>query len=446
MFFLPMRRTVQEHLGFPIAPGGWPVIGHMPLFFKDMLGFMRQAEQSLGKFYWTDAGFGMRTLVCSEPEVINALRNKTTTSEHLAELSERFLGQSLLVHDGVHHLRMRSSMNAPFTPKGLSATEIGPVMAETIETRVKRLAPGNPYRILAETRELALSVIFRMIGIPADEFSQWRHHYEEFMMSVINIPINLPGFPAWRGERGRRWLDVKLNAIIENVRQNPDPSKLLTQLVQGKDEQGNGLTGQELLDNLRLLVLAGHETTASTMAWMTLHLGRDPELWDRLVQEAMAGEGVPRFPKDLKSFPLAEALFREALRLYPPAHSTGRRVVGEFSVAGRTIPVGVDLTIPIALLSRDPSHYHEPDVFRVDRWLEKKEAIQPLELIQFGGGPHFCLGYHVAWMEAVQYAVSLARHLGSQGLRPLHEGEAPRVRYVPLTHPDKKTEVRIVKR
>ncbi len=81
---------------------------------------------------------------------------------------------------------------------------------------------------------------------------------------------------------------------------------------------------------------------------------------------------------------------------------------------------------------------------RSARWLNKKEPIRAAELIQFGGGPHFCLGYHMAWMESVQFLVAMARHLGDAGLKPAHQGPYPAIRYIPLLHPDPKTRVTMV--
>lgn len=445
MFFLPFRQNPVLRAGIPVVTGGWPVLGHFLPMSRDFLHFIQAAETKYGKLFWVDGGFGRDSLICTDPEVFNAFRSKALNSESFQALGNDFLGQSLVVHDGPKHSRMRSAMNAPFTPKGLSGTELGPMMAEVIEQVVSRFEEGQTLRILHTTRELTLNVLFRMIGAPVEELPQWRHHYEEFMLMLIPPNINLPGFPHYRGLKAKKWLDQRLMALIQRTRENPEPGKLLTQLVQGKDENGEGQSEQELLDNLRLLVLAGHETTASTMAWMAVVLGRAPQLWEKLVAEATAAPEVPRAPKALRNFPYAEGVFREALRLHPPAIQDGRRVQGEFRLCGQLIPVGTNVTIPIMALSRNPAQYPEPEQFRPERWVEKQGAIEALELVQFGGGHHFCLGYHVAWMESVQFGVALARQLSAKGLRLLHEGPYPKFEYLPLLHMPTQTQVRIVK-
>ena len=195
------------------------------------------------------------------------------------------------------------------------------------------------------------------------------------------------------------------------------------------------------MDNIRLLVLAGHETSASTMAWMVIMMAQRPEVWDRVCAEAVAAGGIPRSPKELRSFPYAEAVFRETLRLHPPVASDSRRALVDFELAGRTVQAGDNVTISIMHLSRDPSTYERPDEFVPERWLGRAEAVSAIELVQFGGGPHFCLGYHLAWMEIVQFAVGIALAMRGRNLRPRIVGAPPKMRYVPLLHPSAGTRV-----
>ncbi len=421
--------------------GAWPVVGHVPVLYNDTLELVRRAERELGSFFWLDQGFGHRTLYCVEPEVFDIFRNRVTSSEFLAKISSDFLGEAMIVHDGPRHHHMRSAMNGPFTPKGLGANEVGAVLAETIRDRVARWPQRGEFKLLAQTRELALALIFRMMGIEDHELGEWRDHYEEFMLIALNLPINLPGLPRWRGLRAKAWLDAKLLGLVRAARGRQDGKGLLWELVHAKDEGGLHLSDQELLDNIRLLLLAGHETTATVMAWMVIELAGQPALWEQLGDEAAANE-LPTTPKDLKLFPLAEAIFRESLRLHTPVAMDARMVTGEIEMAGRRIPQGTMLGVCLSHLSRHPALYANGDEFMPSRWLARKQPISPIEIAQFGGGPHFCLGYHVAWMEGVQFAVALAKTMRAARLRPILCGGAPTVRYLPLAHPNPRARVR----
>lgn len=437
----PLRSRSRLVKGFPMMQGSWPVVGHLPSLYVDTLALVRRAERELGSMFWFDQGFGHRSLCCLDPEAFDIFRNRVTSSKHLATVAGDFLGDSMIVHDGPRHQHARSAMNGAFTPKGLAALEVGAVLADTIRARVARWPGLGEFKILAQTRELALELIFRMMGIEDDDLSEWRKHYEEFMLIALNVPIELPGFPRWRGRRAKAWLDARLLELIRAARGRKDGRGLLWELVHAKDEGGLHLSDQELLDNIRLLLLAGHETTATVMAWMVIALAQDPALWEQLGDEAAANE-LPVTPKELKHFPLAEAIFRESLRLHPPVATDGRIVTGELDLMGRRIPEGIMVGLCFTHLSRHPALYTDGDAFKPARWLDRKQPISALETAQFGGGPHFCLGYHVAWMEGVQFAVALAKSMRATRLRPILGGAPPIMRYLPLAHPDPGTRVR----
>lgn len=437
----PLRTRPPARDGFPVMPGAWPVLGHLPTLAIDSLALMRRAERELGPLFWIEQGFGLRLLYCLGPESLEILRNRTTSSANLMSVLGEFLGDSMLGHDGARHQHLRHAMNGPFTPRGLGALELGPVFAATIRERVARWRGRGELRILAETRELALDLMFRMMGIRERDLTEWRKHYETFVLLAWNLPIDLPGSPHWRGRRAKTWLDARLLELIRTAREHDGEPGLLRELVHAQDEGGLKLSDRELVDNLRLLLLAGHETSATVMAWMVIELAARPELWARLCEEAAASE-LPLAPRELRNFPLAEAIFRESLRMHPPAAMDARLVTGELELLGRRIPEGAMVGVSLAHLSRHPAVFADADAFLPERWIDRKQPISQLEMSQFGGGPHFCLGYHVAWMEIVQFAVALAQTMKDARLRPMLCGRPPRTHYLPLAHPAPATRVR----
>jgi cytochrome P450 len=437
----PLRRRVTHRRGFPVFPGAFPVIGHLPAIATDYLELLRRAERELGPFFWVESGFGTDQLNCMDPEVFSLFKNKVTTSTYLQEMFPDLFGISLIAQDGAVHQHMRAAMTAPFLPRGLTASEIGPLLADMIERRVRLWRDQREVRILAETRELVLAVMFRLLGVAEADLTEWREQYEDLMLLAFNLPIDLPGLPQRRGRRARAWLNERLLGFIRAARAQPQATGLLPSLVAGRDEGGAGLSDDELVDNLRLLVLAGHETSASLMAWLTITMAEMPAVWDAVVAEAAAAAAVPRTPKELRNFPYAEAVFRETLRLHPPVAADSRRALVDVTLAGRTIRAGETINISILHLSRHPSLYQRPDEFVPERWIGRADGISPIEMVQFGGGPHFCLGYHLAWMEIVQFVVALALTMREQGLRPTIRGDRPKVRYLPLLHPSASTRI-----
>jgi cytochrome P450 len=429
----PLNREHRRPSGFPKLPGAFPVLGHVPAMAADLLGLLRHAERSLGPLFWLGVGTGPDELFCMDREIFEAFRSGPISTDHLRGVSSEFFGESLLVFDGPPHRHMRAPMNPPFTPRGLGEVGVGAFLADGVERRVQRWARRRHVRVLTETRELALGLIFGMMGIADHELREWEKHYNALLGFLLPIKLDLPGSPRWRARRALRWLDQKLLALITAAR-GQGGSGLVAELARGRDDDGAGLTDRELIDNLRLLVFAGHHTTAATNAWIAAELAQRPAVWRTLCEEA-AGQEVPRSPRDLKRFPYAEAVFRETLRLHPPLAVTRRRVVSDFEIAGATVPRDTAVAMSILHLLRDPDLYPRPDDFVPDRWLNRSAPPSALELVGFGGGAHFCLGYHMAWMECVQFEVALVRALAPAGLRPQLDGPPPQVRYFPLPHP-----------
>jgi cytochrome P450 len=438
----PVANRPADRSGFPVLPGGFPLLGHLPATAIDGLRLLRDAARDLGPCFYWHQGFGSWQLVCTLPEAFGFFRNKVTDSEYIrnsAGIAELF-GDGIIAHDGHTHRHLRTAMQGAFLPKGLAEASVGDVVATVVERRVRSWIGKRDLRLLAETRDLALDVMFRVVGVDEQEISEWRKDYEDLMLLAVNVPKSIPGSPRHRGSRAKVRLDARLRRVIGRARTSGASRGLLPSLLASRDEDQQPLTEQELVDNLRLVFLAGHETSATTMAWMVAHLSERPDVWRKLRAEALASTDVPRSPRALRDFPYAEAVFRETLRLHPPVASDARRATEDFELHGRTVPRGTVLTIPILLLSRDPALYPQPDEFRPERWLGRSEPPSPLEMVQFGGGPHFCLGYHLAWMELVAFAAALGRTLPERGPRLL--GPFPKPVYVPLLHPDASTRAR----
>lgn len=435
-----IRQTPKTVPGFPIAEGNWPVIGHMrPLLTRGLDMLMTFSERH-GEAFWLNLGFGNWLLQLGGEHVHTVLKNKKTRSV-LADPRFTAIDHTMLVKNGGEHRRVRGSMNAPFTPKGLRVAEVGAIISEVLRSEMAGWENGTTLPVMTVTSQMALDVIFRILGVPAERLPEWRTHYEHFFSPGAMIPLDVPGSPAWRSKKANRWLDEQFSILVNKARKEGERETMIGALAHAQDDEGQQMPDSELLANLRLLGFAGHETTAATMGWMMFHLADSPELWDTLCEEACATEEWPMTPGDLTRFPFAEALFRECLRLYPPVILINREVIEPFEVQGRMIPKGTMVGGSVVSLSMDPDVYPEPDKLKPERWLNRERAPRASEAVQFGGGPHFCLGYHMAVLEGSFFAVYAARHLQEKGLRPRLKGSFPKPVYRPLTHPPKKARV-----
>lgn len=441
------RSAQQAELreGIPVLPGAFPVVGHAPYTMGNAMTFLRDAEAKVGPLFWTK-NIGQYTLVCMGEPGFELLKNKVTSSEFIREESPDFIGDSLMSRDGASHRNLRSAMSAAFTPRGLTASGAASIAAEVVESYVSRL-PEGPFSLLEVTQRLTLDVIFRIIGIDDKELAAWNHNYREFVWGALPIKLDVPFSPARRAKAGKQWLDARLSSLIAAARGRPDMRGTLAALLKARDEEGKELSDSDLIQNLRLLALAGHETSASVMAWLGLTLAQQPHLWEQLRDEAMAAPDMPRSPEELKRHPFAEALFREVLRMYPPVSWTGREALQDLELYGKRIPKGTTLLVPVGAYGYDAKLFPDPERCDPSRWMGKRSPPSAIETAAFGGGPHFCLGYHLAWVEIVQFATGFAREVARRGMKPqLVAGTAPpKLRYIPFGAPPKKTRIELVR-
>jgi cytochrome P450 len=423
---------VRERDGFPVIPGALPLIGHLPYLSYDPAALLRRAHRELGPLVWLDLGFGNRVLNVAGLEALEILKTKRGTNAHLNKAPVLF-GDCISVHDGARHAHMRQAMSPSFTPRGLSAGRVGALTAAVIAERVAEWPRRGSVVILSEAQSIALEVIFRIIGIDTHDLAEAVSQYRQFLLAGIPLSIDRPGFPARRGKKGRAWLDERLRRVVRAVQRGEVDAGLVESLTKARDDDGQPLGEQELLDNLRFLTLAAHETTSSVVSWMLITCAQDPAIWSALCDEATAFAGVPKSADEIEQLPVAEALFRELLRLYPPIGVLSRQLNDEFELHGRRIAPGVVVQICIGMVSRDPELFREPDRFDLQRWLGRKTPLTVYEKIAFGAGAHFCLGYHLALLEGAQLAVSAAQALRAAGLRPRLRGKArPTHRYFPV--------------
>ncbi|PUA47277.1 cytochrome P450 [Pseudomonas protegens] len=435
----PLAAGVKLKDGFAVMPGKIPLLGHVHRIGRDALGELRRAEAACGPIFWTYFGTQLPVLQIMDEAGLAILQNKYTDNSYLREQMPVITGEAMNAFDGPRHRNARKASTDAFTPKGLTRAQVGQFIIETIEQRLKHWSRENQLAIFPQTKDIALEVVFRILGIQTHELALWRHQYEEFFLGMIPLKVNLPGFPAWRCRKARGWLEQRVAQIVATTRANNDHDSLVGAMIFGRDEHGNGMSEVELVHNILGLGFAGSETTAAVMAWSALMLSQHPDIWQALCEQAAGLDEMPVTHEELiRQVPLAEGIFRETMRLYPPAPFEMRKVHTEFELMGRRIPAGVMAGVSLLHVSRNPERYPDPDTWRPQRWLGLDRALNQVETCQFGGGPHACLGRHVAALEITLFIAMLARELGPKGIVPRLVGKMPPPAYLPFLRPSSK--------
>jgi cytochrome P450 len=223
-------------------------------------------------------------------------------------------------------------------------------------------------------------------------------YYERRLYTLEGLlPTSFPT-PARRRMRAAvEELDVAVRALISRCRSHGlGEDHVLSRLLHARDEQGHGMSEQQLRDEVVTMLLAGHETTSLTLTYALYLLAGHPEVRARLrseLAEATSTAGITAEP------PYLNAVVRETLRLYPPAYSIGREVVTPFEIGGYRPERGNEVMVSPYTLHRDPRWFPQPEHFRPERWLQTAHALPKFAYLPFGAGPRVCIGNHFAMLE-----------------------------------------------
>ena len=342
---------------------------------------------------------------------------------------------SVLLLDGAEHLHQRRLMLPAFHGRRLERYRR--IMVDATDRALAGWAPGEPVSLRPHAQAITLEVIVRAVfGVEAgpahdrlrellsgvlDRLTRVRR-----MVLVATLGPHHPRMIAlFRRELAA--VDAELHRLIAERRAAPDLSErddVNSTLQLARDETGAGLSDAELRDELMTLLVAGHETTANSLAWA----------FERLSRTAGGLERVAADPA------YAEAAVRETLRLRPVIALVARRLTREAEMGGLRLPEGTVVTPCILLVHRRPDVYPEPDAFRPERFLETPPGTYTW--IPFGGGVRRCLGATFAQMEL---QVVLRRIASRVTLEPVGDPEPVRRRAITLV-PARGGEVRVVGR
>lgn len=357
--------------------------------------------------------FGLPPLaVYSNPEAVKEIFADPDDMLHAGRFNltlRAFLGEhSVLMLDGKEHLRQRRLLLPPFHGERMQA--YGQVMLDVTDESIDRWPMNEVFPIHGSTQRITLRVILRTIlGIEEPkrlaEMSAAIHGVLELaawpplMLPAMQIDLG-PWSPWGRYLRRAARMDELLRSEIRQRRRGGHEGRddVLSLLIDARDEQGEPMTEDELVDELVTLLVAGHETTATSIAWALRWILDTPAVEHRLLDELdrAAREG-PLTPERIGRLELLDAVVREALRLQPVIPIVGRVLEKSARVGGFDLPAGTGVVCSIYLAQRRPSVYPDPRRFDPDRFLGKK--FTPNEFFPFGGGVRRCIGMAFALYE-----------------------------------------------
>jgi len=401
----------------PPGPKGWPIAGVIFELWRDPFRFLMETVRDYGPVASFRAGPDPFFLLSHPDDYQQVLQQPQRFAKQTQ--SYRFLrpllGQGLLTSEGGFWRRQRRIAQPSFHRQRITqfARVIVQATQEMLEGWGSLEVGSTALDLSSEMMQLTYTIVSRaLFSRPPEEGSmrigealrQVLYDAERRAHSVWSLPLGLPTPRNLRVRRALLRLNETAMGIIEGRRRDPDPPHdLLSMLMQARDEEtGEGMSDDQLLDEVITILMAGHETTANALCWTWSLLATHPEVASRLNAELWEVlQGRPPTWEDFPRLAYAGRILEEALRLYPPVWWLDRRVMEDVEIGGYQIPKGSVVLISPYVMHHHADYWDCPEKFDPDRFLPEASAKRhPFCYLPFSHGPRQCIGNNFALLEA----------------------------------------------
>jgi len=381
----------------PYPPGSrLPAIAQAVRYARDPLGFLTQLQRSYGDIFTLSFPYFGRLVYVADPALVKAVFTGSPDQFHAGEANatvlEPALGpNSVLTLDDAPHMRQRKLLLPPF--HGERIQRYGELIRETTLREMESWPVGEPFALRPHMQRITLAVIMRAVfGVHDEErlirFERLIETFAGRVNAITAFPMlrrNLGRWSPWpRFVRAREALDEFIyeeialrRAETEGVKGERDD--VLSLLLAARHDDGAPMSNEELRDELVTVLGAGHETTATALAWTMERLLRSPRALRRLRESLAAGEDA-----------YLDATIKETLRARPVIVDVARKLTAPASIGGYELPAGTFVMPAIAALHYREDLFPDPEEFRPERFLDGK--TDTYVWIPFGGGVRRCIG------------------------------------------------------
>ena len=404
--------TPSIHSGRPPGPKGTLLGGNVRQFRAALLNFLLETAREYGPLASFRIG-PRRVFLASGPDLIEQVL--VTDAKHYikhfgARAFKPVLGNGLVTSEGAFWHRQRKLIQPAFLK--IRVQSYAQIMAELTDQMLDSWFPGKSvqidYEFEALTSKIALKTLFDLEDSgDRQRFSGTLKLAFELMnvrlRRIFKLPLWVPTPANLRLQGAVGELDRTVEGFIASGRSRRDiGDDLLSRLLVAQHEDGTRMSDLQLRDEAMTLYLAGHETTALTLAWSWYLLSQNPNVENKLVSEWQhVLTGATPAADQLHRLPYTAAVIAESMRLYPPVYVIGREATDDLELGGYRVKRGYTVLMSQWVSHRDPRYFPEPEEFRPERWengLAKR--IPKFAYYPFGGGQRLCVGSSFALMEA----------------------------------------------
>lgn len=393
----------------PVFKGHW-LLGNIPDFLRDPIAAFTKGWVACGDLvHFRMAGPISFYLLAHPSDIKRVLQDNHENYQkdpiHSAKL-KTFAGQGLTMSEGSLWRQQSRLMRPAFRTDSLESLlpSIVTPTTEMLASWRSYSQSGQPIDLSAEMLRVSLRIVMRAmfdadpnekaVAIVESSAVLLEHAYRE-MRTYIGLPHWLPTLANRRFLVARRALDRLAYDIINLRRRFPSKrGDLLSLLLGGVTDKKAPISDKQIRDEIITMILAGHDTTGAALTWTLYLLAQHPDVSERVAAEvsAISDTAAPSL-SDLDNLRYTEAVFDEAMRLFPPAWVLSRRSLGHDEFRGHRIPPGSNLFLSPFITQRHPDFWRDPNEFLPERFTGTERATQPqYAYFPFGGGPRQCIG------------------------------------------------------
>jgi retinoid hydroxylase len=452
---MPMTSTTQPNLNtLPLPPGsnGWPLIGHTLDFVRAPREFLNAQRQKFGDVFYVNL-LGANTVYVFDPDVNGWIfqgENKYLQNKWNSNTRQLLGAQSVTMLVGEEHKTRRQQLMPHF--KHSNMREFAPTIEAITERHLQAWAGlGGETVVFTQMRGLVFEVAVALImGTDSDvDIRYLSKLFQTWTAGLFALPFKLPWTTFGKAVRAGEAMRAEIRRVVVARQQLAEQADdILGSLFSIRDEQGQPLSTEALVDEVQLLFFAGHDTTVTALSNLMLLLAQHPEVWAEARAEIDTAVSItqhtPLNLDELKQLPYLTNLINEGLRHITPIAGAFREMTEDVSFGGYRIPKGWVISLGIAGTHTDKNVWHDPDSFDPSRWAEPRheQKNHKYNFIPFGGGPRVCLGQNFALAEMY---VTLAVLLRDYTWELLPDQDLTMVR-IPVPRPKSGIVVRFGKR
>ncbi|WP_029271977.1 cytochrome P450 [Flavobacterium sp. KJJ] len=374
---------------------------------RNPIPFHKRYFEKLGDSFSLKIGISKYIILSRDNEIAQYILQKNQKNYHKSKFQSvylsKYLGKGLLTVDGDFWLKQRRLIQPAFHKQKMN--QLVENMNKTIALELEGLAEEKSIDLFPIMSQLAFNVVAKslfQLSISEEKLNRIKVIIEEVQNFLIK-EIRLPHKALWFSLSGqvKRHLELaqENNRIIQEIIEKRIESKneindLLNMLLETRyEDTGEGMSVKQLIDEIKVLFIAGHETTANALTFTLYLLGNNPEIQEKVFNEIVEIQTqTDNVVEQLQKMTYTNAVLNESMRLYPPAWITDRQNVEDDSIGQFNIKKGTLIGVSFYELHRNPKYWEDPEKFDPERFLGERKKNSMQYFYPFGAGPRMCIG------------------------------------------------------